>query len=364
MSDAEYIGLPAPTKNNRSFLKTWKGFVLLVFICAVLAAGCFSWWIAQGKVSSAYARVDTVVYTVEPVTLAQVSQILVREGEDVSSGQTLAIVDPNFGQIRKSDALEGGNRKTSPIEERERQLAARLERILGEEAKYRKIHHDRVTEHVRAQLALRAADPGRPEVYEPASQQETDARNRMNKARDEFERISKQRATLDQELAQLHYEMARKRPRRATASEKTPDPVPVPVPEAAASDLLYAPVSGKIMAINIAAGQTVHRGQPLFMIMPHDSAASWIQAWFPLSARQMLNPGQKALIKAGNLHLEGKIADISPEPQTFQSPTGKPEQYLSARIMMANPADLAGLAPGTQVGCQIQTRHIFENGFF
>lgn len=358
MSEAVYIELPPQTPKKRSILATWKGLVLLLLILAVVAAGCFSWWLGEGKVGSAYARVETVVFTVQTEVPAQVDMVLVREGEEVHSGQRLAVIDPTFGQknaAAKVPALAG----KSPDSE-EKRISALLAALLEEEAKFRKIHQDRVTEHVRAQLALRSTDPAYIGAYEQASRMEQEARNRMNLARQDFEKISKQRAQLDLELSGIRYEIVRRKPQaRKTRQEAQPEKAPAAPPSIPLEDSLYAPVSGRIMGVSAVAGQTVQRGQPLFMIMPSEDASnSWIQAWFPISAQQMLKVGQKATVKAGDRHLQGKVSAIAQEGQYLPNGRGQYTQYLPVQIMISDPEELARLTPGTSVECQIQTRYV------
>lgn len=371
MSDASYIELPPQPSHRAPFFRSWKGAVLLLFLAAVLVAGWFSWWLSEGKVSSSYARVDTVVYTVGTETEAKVEQILVSDGQAVSNGQPLAKI--GAGQAQKTAQSEPAQAKLDATEESEKRVSALLARARAEEATFQKIHQDMVTAHVRAQLALRSTNPSYIGAYEEAARMEADARNRMNQAREDFEKISKTRALLDLEMARIHYEMARKKPQTRKSSQSSEQiqaqpTVPIPTqPAMPESEFLYAPVSGKIVGVGAVPGQTVHQGQPLFLIMPAGQASeSWIQAWFPISARRMLKMGQKAIVKSGDLHLAGKVSAISPEAQYLPTANGQGQyaQYLPVRITINDPAEMAKLAPGTNVQCQIQTRYVIDQEIF
>lgn len=369
MSEAEYIELPVHPSGKRPFFKTWKGAVLILFILAVIVAGCFSWWLSEGKVSSSYARVDTVVYTVQPEIPARVDKILVREGEEVREGQPLAIIDsaPEMPQ-NITPAPEAA--PTSPTEQSEKRIATQLAQARAEEANLQRLHHQRVTEHVRAQLALRSVNPAFVGAYEEAARMEVEARNSMNQAREEFEKASKKRAALDLELAHIHYEIARRGPRSRKPS--SPPPVPAPAPPAVAQapvlESLYAPISGRIIGVGAIDGQNVYKGQPIFMIRPidQDTSGIWIQAWFPMAAQRLLKVGQKAAIKSGDIHVTGRVAVISTEPQYLPNDSKKGEytQFLPVQISIDDPAELARLTPGANVECQIQTRYMInENAF-
>ncbi|MBD5641646.1 MAG: HlyD family efflux transporter periplasmic adaptor subunit [Desulfovibrio sp.] len=371
MSDATYIELPPQPSRRRSFFRSWKGAVLLLFLAAVLVAGWFSWWLSEGRISSSYARVDTVVYTVGTQTTAKVEQVLVGDGQAVSNGQPLARLAPGQSQEQKAAPQEPVAGKQDATEESEKRVSAMLARARAEEANLQKIHHERVTEHVRAQLALRSTNPGYFGAYEEAARIEADARNRMNQAREQFEKASKARAILDLEMARIHYELARRKPRKAAQAREqvqAEPAAPIPAqPAAPGPEFLYAPVNGRIVGVGAVAGQIAQQGQPLFLIMPAGPGTdSWIQAWFPVSAQRMLKMGQKATVKSGDLHLTGKVSAISPEAQYLPTANGQGQyaQYLPVRITISDPAELAKLVPGTTVQCQIQTRYVIDQEIF
>lgn len=372
MSDATYIELPAPPKKRRPFLRGWRGAVLLLFILAAILAGCFSWWLSQGKISSYYARVDSIVYTVETEIPGKLNEIYVYQGQDVSAGQPLAqlataqATTPQPEPASQS-AINEISSRLNTTQETEKSISARLAKARTEEERYQKAHQDRVTEHVSALLALRSVDPYNQAAYQYARQAEEAARGRMDAAREQFENVSKARAAMEVELGRIRYEMQRKKQRPQKAGPKTP-PTPVAA-QATPPDYIYAPVNGKIVGINGASGQTVQKGQQLFLIMPLDSernGESWIQAWFPLSAQRMLKPGQQANVKIGSRHLFGRVVAVASQPQYL--PTGSSgqqyAQYIPVQINVDDPAQLAPVAPGTAVECQIQTRYALGENLF
>lgn len=370
MSDATYIELPMPPRKRRPLLRGWRGAVLLLFILAAILAGCFSWWLSQGKISSYYARVDSIVYTVQSEITARLNEIYVYQGQDVVVGQPLAqlaVAQESTPPVPASQtAISEISTRLNTTQETEKSISARLAKARTEEETLRKAHQDRVTEHVSALLALRSVSPGHPS-YQYASQAEEAARARMDAAREQFENVSKARAAMEVELARIRYEMQRKKQRGQKTEPKVP---PQPVAAAAPPpSYLYAPLNGRIVGINGAPGQTVQKGQQLFLILPPDNGQngeSWIQAWFPLSTQRLLKAGQQANIKIGSRHLFGRVVAVATEPQYL--PTGSSgqqyAQYIPVQISVDDPAQLAHVAPGTSVECQIQTRYALGENLF
>lgn len=366
MSDATYIELPPQHKKRPALLRSWRALLLLAVIAFVILAGCFSWWLAQGKVSSSYARVDTTVYTVEAAYPTTVEQMLIRDGDEVAAGQPLARIDTRAlaaslqprQQPQQQDAISG---RLNEAQSQERKMAARVAQARAEEERYQKIHQQRVTEHVRAQLAMRARE-GRAD-WDAASRAEAAARARMDAARDDFERVSRMRAALDMELGKIRMELARRKRLRAPAQA----PAPAPAAQAAMhiDNTLYAPAQGKVISVNVRPGEPVDRGQAIFVILPSGPEPNkWVQAWFPQADVQLLAEGQTALIHAENVTVRGTVGAIARDPQALQLEGGGSGLFISARVNVDNQEELAKLAPGTRVDCQIQTRYLLGETFF
>lgn len=118
-------------------------------------------------------------------------------------------------------AAAGTCRKPRPgssrLRKRKKTLSYGLAQARNEEEAKRIQREDRVTEHVRAQLAVRSLDSqgGERAVgksrYATARRAEGEARARMQSAKDEFEQVSRMRAALDQELGRVRDEMLRAR---------------------------------------------------------------------------------------------------------------------------------------------------------
>lgn len=377
MSDATYIEIPPQPARPKSFWRGWRGVVLALFLLAALLAGCFSWWLSQGKISSVYGRVDTVVFTVEPEYTARVEELLVRQGQTIVIGQPLARIDANpaapapppqqtpQNQQNRIGSASDIAQRLNAAQETERRMSTRAAQARNEEEARERIHQQSVTEHVRALLAMRSANPAYIGAYEEAARHEAEARARMDAARDEFEKVSKMRAATDLELARIRADIFRLKQRARPGETSASVQQPVPAKTAPAPASLYAPVGGKLIGINAQIGQKVEKGRPAFLILPDGPNDRWIQAWFPMSARDKLKLGQKVSIKSGVLHFAGSVSAISAEAQELPPDASKRgARFLPVRIQPDNPKEFEELAPGANVECQIQTRYAPGGGFF
>lgn len=368
MSDATYIELP-PEQKKRPFFRTFRGWAICLFLLAVLVGAALSWWLAEGRIASAYARVDTNVYTVETTFPTTIEGILTRVGDTVAAGQALARIDPTtFVQPKRESAPQPGvmgvgeiSGRLDATESTEKQMMERIAQARADEERFQRLHQDTVTDHVRAQLALRAMDRSSP-YWVQASQAEAVAKRRMDSARENFEQVSKLRAALDTELTRIRLEIWRKK-QKPTAPTAPPPPVPEPEPEPVAPNMLYAPVTGEVLAINAQPGQSVNPGEPVFTLLPTEGdSPRWIQAFFPLASRHLLKEGQNVQVRVGDGHYMGQIAAITAEDAPL--PQGGEGRYLITRVNLEDRRSMERLKPGTPVECQVQTRYILGEQLF
>lgn len=389
MSEALYVELPAEQK-PLPFWKSKRGIALCVFLLLILLAAIFSWWLSRGKISSAAARLDTLVYTVEPEFSTQIQEIYASPGDMVGAGQPLARVDVSalgskdqksimeIERLRQIPGMRAIAERLGAAQKAERDMAARLAQARFEEEKYRKAREERVTEHVRSQLAMRSLDRRNVGAYEEASRVEQAARSRMEAAKAEFEQVSRQRAAIDMELARIRNDIIRTR-KRANLGDPPAVANQENVAVKSVDDYLYSPVNGRVLRVDAMRGQMAIQGEPVFYILPKgDNVSSdyWVQAWFPAADRESLKVGQKVIIKFDNgLHLNGKVEAISDAAQSApvqQNASGSVnlnsvnvkergqysgEKYIPAKISLDNPSRAASMEPGAKAECQIQTRY-------
>lgn len=376
MSDAVYIEMPQKQKGKPFFKRL--SVLLIIFLLLISGGAAYlSWWLDDGKLSSVHASVDAVVYTVEPEEPITIMEVLVKNGENVFAGQPLAVIE------LASSAQNMSNQSQSPHSvmplgeitgrlnasgEAERNMSARIAQARAQEERYQQAHQNYVTEHVRAQLRLRAIDPRDQVAWATASADESAARVRMEQARIAYEQVSKMRAAMDTELVRIRSEMLRK---KAQASRSVAPPEEKKVKEPAQAKPvdtnLLSPANGVILQVLAAPGQRAQKDQSLFYILPTDQGSdggSWIQAWFPISAQNKLKVGLPVNIKINNKEIAGRVAEISPESQPLpksqaRTQAGKSERrYILARIWPDSPADLAGIRPGEEAECRLQVNTI------
>lgn len=367
---ADELSLDMTAEKKRPFWHNPRGLALGIAVVLVLLAGLFSWWLANGTVSSIQAKMDTMVYTVEPEFEARMRSIAVRSGQDVQSGQVIGTMEVpgNFNNQNSNQAgLQGITDRLSATQAAEKQLATRVAEARAEEDRLHRIYQDSVSEHVRAQLAMRAINSRNQGAYQQAAAVEMAARSRVQAANDEFERASKARAAMDVELNKIRAQL--QRARRALSPGVVDSALSGQAPPAKTVDL-YAPVTGKVMRVNADLGHIVHKGQELFTIMPTGDdylTSSWIQAWFPMEARKSLEPGQEALIRFDNgLQLKGKVKSVggSSDPILSSGEKRKVNNYVDVKIVLNDPFKAQAIQPGARAECQVQTRYLLGLTFF
>lgn len=377
MSDAAYVEISRSSR-KKSFFKSRLGlFCLFMLLVAFMVLGCWI-WLANGKLTSVYANVDAAIYTVEPEAAVTVREVLVQKGAKVFPGQPLAMIElltsvasNSQKQVNLSGTPMGEiSNRLNESELLERGMSARISQARLDEERYQQAHQQAVTEHVRAQLALRAANPANPALWAAATANEQAARARMEVAREQFENVSKMRAAMDAELARIRFEIQRdknaaSRSAPAPRASRTPQARP-PVSKPETIPLL-APANGSIIQVLATPGQQAQAGQPLFYIMPTSQgqpADCWIQAWYPLAEHGNLKPGQKALIKIGEWTFAGQISAVVTDAQAL--PTAAPMsgnegdfgKYAAVRIIVDEPQALAEIGPGAAATCIVQTHSL------
>lgn len=366
---AESIDMPV-MESRKSFLQKRRTLIILTFLTLLcIIAGCIC-WLSLGKVSSVAARLDGTVYTVAPQVSAAMQDLYVQPGQVVSQGQELARLDIGLNRPGSNNAQDASN-LNGYAQTTERQLAERLAAAQREEEKFRLLREEKVVEHVRAQLAMRSAQARAGQASEHTANAERIARANMEKAKEDFDHASKVRAVTEKELNRI-----RALARRAgsfSASRNRPETTQ---PQSRVDGGIFSPINGRIIAVNASQGQTLQKGQPIFIILPTGqdlgTNAVWVQAWFPVDAREALAHGLPAEISlSSGLELKGQIGEIfQPQalPESLMS-TLSSEQlseiksknlFIPCRIALENlsgiPADK--VLPGIPVNCVVQTRSI------
>ncbi len=359
-------------ETKKSFFYKRRTIVILALLSLLcIIAGCIC-WLSLGKVSSVAARIDGTVYTVAPQISAALQDLYVQPGQVVSQGQELAKLDIGVnkpGSSNFSDATRMN--EIGYVQSTERQLAERLAAAQREEEKFRLVREEKVVEHVRAQLAMRSAQTRTGHSNEHAINAEKIARANMEKAKEDFDRASKVRAVTEKELNRIRA-LARRAGSYSASQSRTENSQSQPKVDGG----IFSPINGRIVAVNAAQGQMLQKGQPIFIILPTGqdlgTNAVWVQAWFPIDAKEELAHGLPAeIFLSSGLALKGQIGEIF-QPQALPESlmlTLSSEQlsgiksktlFIPCRITLENlsgiPADK--VFPGLPVRCVVQTRSI------
>lgn len=398
MSEPMYLEMPsgeAPKEpprpgltgeNDPARFRKWLRWLPLSVVLVALALVLTLWWLSGGGRESRWAVLDAQMVPVMAEFSAPVQQVMAQPGMHVDANQAVARLDVSAYARQLARAgqelaglapgMEEAAQRLEQAQAAELDMVNRLARARNEEAVSLQQRDRSVTEHVQAQLALRSVQPYQGKAaWEKARQAEAAARARMEQAREAHEKASRSRAALDQELQRIRTEvqLARSRQGRPQASPRPTVPLPPP------DENLYAPVSGTVSRVLLAAGQTMQPGNPVLLIAPDDAAAWWVMAYYPEEDAGQIAVGQEVRITpirgstaAGTPRVPagtvwtGKVEEVFP-PQAMTLPAvdgagaqGGALSLVAVRIALTDGAALArAIPPGGQLACEIRTRSLW-----
>ena len=388
MPEAFSLELPAPGYNGQRPLRR---IVVILVALLLVAAAALGWWVYSGRVTSIAARLDGMVHIVAPRFSGNLASLDVREGDSVTAGQHVGSMDAGpydrhlaqaaaeaaaLRPAQGPDMVESAARLRQ-AQEAERDFAVRMGQARNEEDRLRALREERVTEHVRAQLALRSLDSqggeraAGAEKYAAARAAEATARGRKEAAAADFERASLMRAALEQELERIRQEVMAARNR---ASQQRQRGAQVAAPERLSADgALFAPVNGTVLRRMAEPGQLLQAGEPALLIAPAGQpadAAFWVDAWFPAGDADSIRTGQRCSISVGDVSLSGTVSEVLPPQPLPEGLAGaqqegasegenaaalrRPVAYVPVRVALKSELP-RGLTPGAAARCVIMT---------
>lgn len=385
MTDALTLELPTSGAPGRWPLRR----LLILLIAVLLLAGAgLAWWLYSGRVSSVAARLDGMVHVVAPRFSGHLASLDVKEGETVAQGQPVGSMEADtydrhlaraaaeaaaLRPAQGPDMVESAARLRQ-AQEAERDFAVRMAQARNEEDRLRLLREERVTEHVRAQLALRGLDSqggertAGKEKYAAAREAEALARGRKEAAAADFERASLMRAALEQELERIRQEVMAAR--NHASQQRQRGAAQVAQPEQLSADgTLFAPVGGTVLRRLAEPGQLLQAGEPALFIAPTGAAAKdafWVEAWFPAGEGDSIHAGQRCSISVGHASMSGTVREVLP-PQPLPEGLGtgaqgddsaaslrRPVAYVPVRIAL-NGELPRGISPGSSAECTVMT---------
>ncbi|MDR2818952.1 MAG: hypothetical protein LBB60_00230 [Desulfovibrio sp.] len=307
MAESLYLEMP---KKNISPRRRLHRRAAVALVTVLLSAAGVLLWLESGYITSASATIEGVSETPADKFTEE--------------------------YLQRPSGASSITARLKSAQKAEREVVLLLGQARKDEEARRALHEERVTEHVRAQLALRGFDArGRAgtvgkEQYDKAVREEQATRKRKDDAAAAFERASRMRAALDRELTRINNEQARGEESRSEG--------------------------------------TARAYMPNFNTLPGDAVSSEnfpssVIAYFPVDYRHAIKPGQSCDIQRGkgkNLH--GEVFEVL-APQA--GPAG-PHLPVRIRVDGATPGDPAfepKFAPGEPVSARIRTRG-FLNSLF
>ncbi len=370
MSESKALSLPAivtdPQKRRRAILVAG----LLLLLAAILF---FVFW-SRKTLTSQFALVDGMVYTVSSDVSAPLLDLAVNEGDRVHKGDVVAhmdslVSDPkenvpqkvpqNESVVMQFPTREEVDRRMRGARDAENEAIARLAVVRHEEEAKKRAMDDAVLAHVQSELRMRsiaAMGGASSSEYRQAVAKEESARKAMEKAKEAFESSSIVRAALSQELNRIHQEVQEA---KRIASRFRYQPKPVQTSERRVSQMVnvsvVAPVDGTVMKISAKVGDQLEAGDPLFLVMPEGNEQSlWIKAWFPLSAESDIEVGMDCVIErsSDSKTYNGSVESLFPKEPLPKGQGHDGVDFLPVRIRLS---DSSGLLPGDAVLCRLNT---------
>ena len=384
MPEALTLELPPVGSHGR-----WPLRRLLVLLIAVLllAGAAIAWWLYAGRVTSVVGRLDGMVHVVAPRFSGHLASLDVKAGDTVGQGQAVGSMeagayDRHLAQAageaaalrppQAPDMVESAARLRQ-AQEAERDFAVRMAQARNEEDRLRLLREERVTEHVRAQLALRGLDSqggertAGKEKYAAARDAEAMARSRKEAAAADFERASLMRAALEQEMERIRQEVMAAR--NHASQRRQSAAVGAPPEQFSADGTLFAPVGGTVLRRLAEPGQLLQAGEPALFIAPAGADARdafWVDAWFPAGEGDSIHAGQRCNIRIGSASMSGTVREVLP-PQPLPEGIGaapygddsaaslrRPVAYIPVRISL-NGELPQGISPGSAAECTVMT---------
>lgn len=359
-------GETAPPVNQTYFRRKSKSkWFVPVIILVVLAGIAVVWHYYAGRESTDDAQIDGHINPISPRVSGTVTQVLVKDNQEVKAGQVLVQLDPRVYQVavehaeadlaaaqaaaqaarigvpitsrttgstvstseaRLEDAQAGVEASQQELAAAHAQASAARARVAEAQANYTKAARD--LERMKQLVAK-----------DEISQQQYDAAVAAEKATHAgVESAHAQEASSVQAIAVANSHLAQARAQVAVsqaqlrAAHTAPQQVAVQQARAAAADaqvkeaqaaldqaklnLQYttvrAPVSGQVSKKTVEIGQTVQAGEPLMALVPLQDV--WVTANFKETQLKNMRPGERVLIHVdtfGDRTFKGHVDSIA-----------------------------------------------------
>ena len=378
------LKLPEPERRK----KRGKGRVLALVFGLVLL-GCavtYGAWIYY-SVQTPSAVLENNLLTLGTQVPSRVAEVMVKKNEHVLAGQTLIRFEASTHEIHSAEvraqaasvqkmlptsvSMEEVTRRIADAQGAEQNLASRImqSRALEEDAA-RDVQRQ-AEEHAKAQLELRRLDLLSAQYsvpraqHEQARNEESSARQKLEKARAMREEYSRMRATADEDLYRIRMELADLKTVYGQAhamigNAQKSMPASIQTPSASNPPDIIAPSDAVVTDVFVQSGTWVQPDQQLIAMVP-DEGALEATAWFPEKDGAKIQPGQSCrvfILELPGKSFSGRVEQVLPVgslPPKF--PLAVPVQARQIPVRIRFAVDEAGtyaeLKPGMRAAVRV-----------
>jgi membrane fusion protein (multidrug efflux system) len=353
--DGETATAAVPRKRSRTRL--------LLGVIAFLAVACGGvygrYWYTIGRfiesTNNAYLRADQVAMA--PRVSGQVSEIYVKDNEQVTSGQALLKIDPRRYEMTVRQAR-------ATVDAREADVAKGAADLRQQDAVIAQALADVETAKVNSDLAQKEYERSAALVSRGfATQQKNEqtesalaqARSTINLKQAVLDAARQQVATLKAQLAQADAQLAAAKESLSQAEIDLSDTV------------VRSPIAGRVGDRTVQLGQFAQPGTRLLTIVPTEQI--YLVANFKETQVQNMRPGQRADISVDaypDLALTGTVESFAPgtgaqfallPPENATGNFTKIVQRVPVRIRIDAPQNAApAFVPGLSIEVSVNTR--------
>ncbi|WP_316676553.1 HlyD family secretion protein [uncultured Tolumonas sp.] len=345
--------------------------VALVALPVLVLAGLAFWLTGRNKVSTDDAQVDGHLIAIAAKVQGTVSELKVKDNEEVKQGQVLLAVDDQDYKVALDKA------KAELAEAESRLTASSADTQAAEEA-YASAQHAEVAvaeANVAARTASQVKAKADLERMKPLAERHEISAQAFDGYRTAADVADQELAAARKRLDAVRQE-AKIRRTGTTSAKAREEASAAAIARAKASVkalelqvgycTIAAPSAGLVTRRTVEPGQIIQPGQTLMMLVPlHDV---WITANFKETELKDVKPGQEAEVEVdmNGRTLKGQVDSIAGStgarlslfpPENAAGNYVKVVQRVPVKIVVdAKEAEAAGLRPGLNVTATIHTR--------
>ena len=302
--------------------QSWKAFLLLLILVAMVGGFGAWWWKTAGYVSTDDARIKAEIVAVSAELTGKLTSLAKEEGDAVARNELLATLDrlELEIQLRQAEAEVDRlrNRAEQAAREIELHVARQKEEVAKAEAALRAFRHH--YEDARAHAMQVREDWRR---NQNLFEKELVAAQELERARTSFQQAEAQMsATLEKiREGESMLDLARLKARETAVMEadllarradvRRAEGVVAELNRKLQLTSIHSPVAGIVVKKSARSGEVVHVGQPIYMVV--DSSRYWVEANIDETEIRFVQPGSPVIIRVDsypNEQFEGRVIEV------------------------------------------------------